>query len=121
MSRQDDCIFCKIAGGEIPSHKVYEDEDIIAFHDIAPVAPIHVLVIPKKHIASLATATAADVPLLGKMTALVGKLAADVGATDGFRLIVNTGRIGGQEVPHLHYHIISDTEPLGRMLTRQSE
>jgi histidine triad (HIT) family protein len=114
----NNCIFCKIVKGEIPSDKVYEDEEILAFRDINPVAKVHILVIPKKHIESLATATAADAPLLGKMMALTGKLAKDAGCHDGFRLIVNTDRIGGQEVPHLHLHIISDDEPLGRMLPR---
>ncbi|MDR0587377.1 MAG: histidine triad nucleotide-binding protein [Burkholderiales bacterium] len=113
---QQPCIFCKIAQGDIPAKKVYEDEEVVAFHDIHPIAPVHLLLIPKKHIPSLAKIHEADAPLLGKMMALTGKLAYDAGATHGFRLIVNTGTVGGQEVAHLHYHIIGGPEPLGRML-----
>lgn len=112
------CIFCKIAAGEIPSKKVYEDEEILAFHDISPAAPVHFLIIPKKHIASLADATSADIPVLGKMLAKVGELAKQEGCEDGFRTIVNTGRVGGQEVYHLHVHVLGGTEPLGPMLLK---
>jgi histidine triad (HIT) family protein len=112
------CIFCKIAAGEIPSKKVYEDEEILAFHDISPAAPVHFLIIPKKHIASLADATPADIPVLGKMLAKVGELAKQEGCEDGFRTIVNTGRVGGQEVYHLHVHVLGGTEPLGPMLLK---
>ncbi len=118
MAAHDDCIFCKIARGEIPSQKIYEDDDVLAFLDINPVAAVHVLLIPKKHIASLADVQEQDAPLLGKMMALVPKLAKMQKADDGFRLIVNAGKIGQQEVPHLHLHLISDAEPLGRMLAR---
>lgn len=116
MMAHNDCVFCKIVHGEIPAQKVYEDDDVLAFLDINPVAPIHVLLIPKKHIASLANVTETDAALLGKMMALVPKLAEMQKADKGFRLIVNAGSIGNQEVQHLHFHIISGPEPLGRML-----
>lgn len=101
-----DCIFCKIVAGEIPSKRVYEDEHLIAFHDIHPKAPVHVLVIPRKHIDSLAEATAADAALLGHATLTLPKIARELGLDQGFRTIVNTGPGGGQEVYHLHYHIL---------------
>lgn len=112
----DNCLFCRIARGETPCKKVYEDEDVFAFHDIEPQRPVHFLLIPKKHLTSLAEATEADIPVLGKMLALAGKLAAEQGSTDGFRTIINTGRVGGQEVPHLHIHIVGGDAPVGRML-----
>lgn len=113
-----DCIFCKIAQGEIPSKKAYEDELAYAFHDIHPLRPTHILVIPKKHIASLAEAGAEDEAILGRMLAISHKLAADNGSAEGFRAIINTGRIGGQEVPHLHLHILGGTEPVGAMVSK---
>ena len=113
-----DCIFCKIARGEVPSRKVYEDEDVLAFHDIRPQAPVHFMLIPKRHIASLAEATAADAGVLGKMMVLAGQLAREQGSTDGFRTIVNTGSIGRQDVMHLHIHIVGGPTPLGAMLPR---
>lgn len=113
-----DCIFCKIVRGEIPSNKVYEDEDILAFNDIQPQRPVHVLVIPKKHITSLATATDADAPVLGRILAKANELATAQGSPDGFRVIINTGRVGQQEVPHLHVHIVGGADPVGPMLKR---
>ena len=113
-----DCVFCKIARGEIPSKKVYEDDEILAFHDINPQAAVHFMVIPKKHIGSLADAGADDAPLLGRMFAMTGRLAREQGSPDGFRTIVNTGRIGRQDVMHLHIHVIGGNEPLGRMLPK---
>jgi histidine triad (HIT) family protein len=113
-----DCIFCKIVRGEIPSKKVYEDDDVFAFHDIHPQAPVHFMLIPKRHIASLADATSEDAGVLGRMMALAGRLAREQGSPDGFRTIVNTGRIGRQDVMHLHLHIIGGTTPLGHMLPR---
>jgi histidine triad (HIT) family protein len=118
MSSQEDCIFCKIVRGEIPSKKVFEDDDVLAFLDINPIAPVHILVIPKKHIASLAQVNETDAPLLGKMLALVPTLATAQGADDGFRVIINAGRVGQQEVPHLHIHIVGGSHPLGPMLAR---
>ena len=114
----DDCLFCRIARGDIPSRKVYEDDEIYAFHDIHPARPVHLLVIPKRHITSLATVSAADVPVLGKVLAVANQLASENGSTDGFRVIINSGRIGGQEVPHLHAHIVGGPEPVGPMLKR---
>jgi histidine triad (HIT) family protein len=114
----DDCIFCRIVRGEIPSRKVYEDDDILAFHDIHPVAPVHFLIIPKSHIPSLYEADLTHQSVLGKMLAMTGKLAREAGATDGFRTILNTGRVGRQEVYHLHLHVIGGPETLPAMLRR---
>lgn len=113
-----DCIFCKIVRGEIPSKKVYEDDDVFAFHDIHPQAPVHFMLVPKRHIASLADATPDDAGVLGRMMTLAGRLAREQGSPDGFRTIVNTGRIGRQDVMHLHLHILGGTTPLGHMLPR---
>ena len=114
----DDCLFCKIARGEIPSRKVYEDDDVMAFHDINPARPLHLLVIPKRHITSLATVVAADTPVLGRMLGVANQLATENGSPEGFRVIINTGRIGQQEVPHLHAHIVGGPDPVGPMLKR---
>ncbi|MFZ5502385.1 MAG: histidine triad nucleotide-binding protein [Pseudomonadota bacterium] len=101
-----DCIFCKIARGEIPSRKVYEDDEMFAFHDINPVAPVHFMLIPKLHLASLAEAQQAHANLLGKMLVLAPRLALEQGLEHGFRTVINTGKGGGQEVFHLHIHVI---------------
>lgn len=114
----DDCLFCKIARGDIPSRKVYEDDEIFAFHDINPARPVHLLVVPKRHITSLATSSDADVPVLGKILAVANRLATEQGSPDGFRVIINTGRVGNQEVPHLHAHIVGGPDPVGPMLKR---
>jgi len=114
-----DCIFCKIVRGEIPCKKVYEDGDILAFHDISPIAPVHFMVIPKQHIDSLATADASHAPVLGKLFSKLGELARGQGLTDGFRTIVNTGRVGQQEVYHLHVHVVGGPDRLGPMLMRK--
>jgi histidine triad (HIT) family protein len=113
-----DCIFCKIVDGKIPAKKVYEDEDILAFNDISPARPVHVLVIPKKHITSLASVAAEDTPVLGKILAKANEIAVAQGSPDGFRVIINTGRVGQQEVPHLHAHIVGGPDPVGPMLKR---
>ena len=113
-----DCIFCRIGSGEIPANKIHEDDDIVAFHDIHPVAPVHFLVIPKRHIPSMAEVQAEDSPLLGKLMTMVGKLAREQGCTEGFRTIINTGRVGRQEVYHLHIHVLGGTEVLPAMLKR---
>ncbi len=107
----EDCIFCKIIRGEIPCKKVYEDEDVLAFHDINPAAPIHFLIIPKKHIVSLANVGPEDTPLLGKLLGLVPKLAKENGCAGGFRTIINTGKDGGQAVAHLHIHVLGGPHP----------
>ena len=114
----DNCVFCKIARGETPSKKVYEDEEILGFHDINPQAPVHFMLMPKKHIASLAAATMEDAGMLGRLLALSGRLAREQGSPDGYRTIINTGRIGRQDVMHLHVHVIGGSEPLGRMLPK---
>lgn len=113
-----DCIFCRIAKGEIPSRKLYEDDDIFAFHDINPQRPVHFLIIPKAHVASLYEAGAEHEAVLGKIMAKAGELARSVGLNEGFRTLVNTGRIGGQEVFHLHVHILGGPEPVGPMVVR---
>lgn len=101
-----DCLFCRIVRGEIPCAKVYEDEEVLAFHDIHPVAPVHFMLIPKLHLASLADAEQAHAALLGRMLLLAPKLAIEQGLDQGFRTVINTGRGGGQEVFHLHVHVI---------------
>jgi histidine triad (HIT) family protein len=101
-----DCIFCKIARGEIPCRKVYEDDEVFAFHDINPVAPVHFMLIPKLHLASLADADESHAALLAKMLLLAPKLAKEQGLDNGFRTVINTGSGGGQEVFHLHVHVI---------------
>lgn len=110
-----DCIFCKIAAGEIPARKVYEDDEIFAFHDIAPWAPVHFLMIPKRHIASMAQLEAQDAALMGKVMTLAPKLALEQGCEPypdgGFRVVVNTGAHGGQEVQHLHVHVMGGPRP----------
>ena len=113
-----DCVFCKIVRGESPARKVYEDDDVLAFHDIRPHAPVHFMLIPKRHIASLAEAGESDAPVLGRIMALTGRLARENGASDGFRVIINTGRVGRQEVMHLHVHVLGGPTPFGPMLPR---
>ena len=115
-----DCVFCRIVRGEIPSRKVYEDEEILAFHDIQPVAPVHFMLVPKRHIASLADATMDDAAVLGRIMALCGRLACEQGSPEGFRTIVNTGRIGRQDVMHVHVHVIGGPNPLGPMIVRSA-
>lgn len=102
----DDCIFCKIVRGEIPSATVYEDDDVLAFNDIKPVAPVHFLIIPKIHLASLADAEEKHAALLSKMLLLAPRLAREQGLRDGFKTAINTGKGGGQLVFHLHLHVI---------------
>jgi histidine triad (HIT) family protein len=114
-----DCVFCKIIAGVIPCRKVYEDNDIFAFHDIDPIAPVHFMVVPKQHIASLADADASHADVLGKLFSQLGELARSQGLADGFRTIINTGRIGQQEVYHLHVHVVGGSDRLGPMLVRQ--
>ena len=115
-----DCIFCRIVRGEIPSRKVYEDDDVLAFHDLSPQAPVHFMLIPKRHLPSLAQATDADTAVLGKIMVLTGKLAREQGSPDGYRTIINTGRVGNQEVMHLHVHVLGGSERFGRMMPRAS-
>lgn len=108
-----DCLFCKIAAGEIPSTVVYEDEEMLAFRDIAPKAPVHILLIPKRHIGALSEVTAEDEALLGRMQVRLQQLAAQEGLlAGGFRIVSNSGPDSGQEVAHLHYHLLGG-EKLG--------
>ena len=116
-----ECIFCRIVAGEIPSRKVYEDADMFAFHDINPQAPVHFMIVPKKHVDSLADCDESHEPVLGRMFAMAGRLAREQGSTDGFRTIVNTGRVGRQDVYHLHIHILGGGDPLPRMIARDKD
>ena len=115
----ENCLFCKIVRGEIPCNKVYEDADVLAFHNIHPAAPVHFMLIPKLHIASLTEVEDKHRDLLGKMMLLVPRLAQEQGCTDGFRTVINTGHVGGQEVYHLHIHIIGGMERLPVMIHHQ--
>lgn len=101
-----DCIFCKIANGEIPSNKVYEDDQIMCFHDADPQAPVHVLIIPKKHIPSLDDLKEEDKELVGGIMLKVQDLAKDLGLDNGYRLVNNCGEDGFQTVKHLHFHLL---------------
>ena len=107
-----DCIFCKIASGQFESDVVYEDDDIIAFNDINPEAPIHILLIPKSHIESLKDAGEGEAALLGKIQLVAKELAKDRGIESGYRLVLNVGPEAGQTVDHIHYHLLG-----GRRLT----
>ena len=100
------CLFCKIIDGSIPSTAVYQDDDCYAFADIDPKAPVHVLIVPRTHIASLAEATAADAPLLGRLLEVAARIARDKGLGKGYRVVANTGPDGGQSVDHLHLHLL---------------
>ena len=102
----EDCLFCKIAAGEIPSNKLFEDDQLLAFYDIDPQAPVHFLVIPKKHISSAAALTEADGALLGHVFAVIAKLAKEQGLDNGYRVISNVGEDAGQTVKHLHFHVL---------------
>ena len=101
-----DCLFCKIVAGEIPSTKVYEDETVLAFRDIAPQAPTHILVIPKTHIASVAEITGENSPIVAHIFEVIAKIAAEEGLKDGYRVVSNCGEHAGQTVHHLHFHIL---------------
>ena len=103
-----DCLFCKIAAGDIPSNKLFEDDQLLAFYDIDPQAPVHFLVIPKKHIDSAAMLTEDDAALLGHIYAVIAQLAARLGiAENGYRVVTNVGADGGQSVKHLHFHVLA--------------
>jgi len=104
---EETCLFCKIVAGEIPSATVHEDDLVIAFDDINPVAPVHQLVIPRRHIESAAEVTQTDAEMLGRLFSVAAKLAAEAGLPQsGYRLVTNVGTDGGQSVPHLHFHLI---------------
>ena len=109
----ENCLFCKIAAGQIPSTLVYSDDEFYAFRDISPTAPVHVLIIPRKHIPRVEAAVAEDADLLGRLLLTANKIAESEGLTgDGFRYVINSGVAGGQTVFHLHLHIIG-----GRQMT----
>ncbi len=103
----ENCLFCKIAQGEIPSEKVFEDETVLAFCDIDPQAPTHILIVPKRHYTSIMDIKAEDAGLLSHLFEVANKLAKEKGLEEnGFRLVINTGKDGGQSVPHLHIHLM---------------
>lgn len=117
----DNCLFCKIARGDIPSTKVHEDDDLLVFKDIHPAAPVHLLIVPKRHVSTLSDCSDSDAPILGKMLALVPRLAERQGCaaksdgaggyTGGYKTLINAGPDGGQEVYHLHIHLIGGPRP----------
>lgn len=111
MTHDPNCIFCKIAAGQIPSRKVHEDDELIVFHDIAPWAPVHVLIVPKEHIATMYDTNDGHAAMLGRMTAMAPRLMRELGVDNGFRIVVNTGRDGGQEVGHVHMHVMGGPRP----------
>ncbi|OGS11638.1 MAG: histidine triad nucleotide-binding protein [Elusimicrobia bacterium RIFOXYA2_FULL_58_8] len=102
-----DCLFCRIAAGEINSRIVYEDQDILAFHDLNPQAPTHILIIPRRHMDRLSGAVQTDAELLGKLQLAAAKIAVSLGVEKAFRLVTNNGRAAGQSVDHLHYHLLA--------------
>lgn len=107
----ENCIFCKIVAGQIPCRKIHEDDDVLVFHDIHPVAPVHFMLIPKIHVASLDECDESHRDVLGKILILAPRLAREQGLADGFRTVINTGKGGGQEVFHLHVHVIGGNGP----------
>ena len=111
MNTESHCIFCKIVAGQIPAKKAFEDEELLVFHDIHPWAPVHVLVVPKAHITSLADVGAEHEAMLGRLLGLAPRLMRQLGVENGFRTVINTGRDGGQEVQHLHMHVLGGPRP----------
>lgn len=112
-----DCLFCMIVKGDIPSNKVYEDESVLAFRDINPQAPTHILVIPKEHIAdSAAQITSENSAAVAHIFEVIAKIAAQEGLDEGFRVITNSGKAAGQTVPHLHFHILAGTEMAEKLI-----
>ena len=112
-------IFKKIIDRQIPADIVYEDDQCLAFKDVNPQAPVHVLVIPKAHVATLYEVEMRHHEALGRMLVLAGEIARKAGAAEGFRTIINTGRVGHQEVYHVHMHVLGGPDPLGPMLHRK--
>lgn len=111
-----ECVFCQIVAGKLPSDIVYQDEEVIAFHDINPQSPTHMLIIPKKHISSLAELAEGETSLMGHMVNIANQLAKREGvAQSGYRLVVNCGQEGGQLVPHLHLHLLGGRQLSGTM------
>ena len=111
MAHDPSCIFCRIVAGEIPSKKVLEDDELIVFHDIAPWAPVHLLVIPKEHVATMYELQDRHAPLLGRMLSMAPQLRRDQGVSNGFRTLINTGADGLQEVQHVHMHVFGGPRP----------
>ena len=111
MKHDPGCIFCKIVDGSIPSRKVRDEDDFVVFHDIAPWAPVHVLMVPKEHLPTLYDAGAQHAGVLGRMLALAPALMRELGVANGFRTIINTGRDGLQEVQHVHIHVMGGPRP----------
>jgi histidine triad (HIT) family protein len=114
MSNDPNCIFCKIITGQIPSRKAFEDDELLAFHDIHPWAPVHLLIVPKVHVPTLSDIQPVHGQWLGKMLALAPRLMKEQGVTNGFRTVINTGPDGGQEVYHLHMHVYGGPRPWAR-------
>jgi histidine triad (HIT) family protein len=114
MPQDPNCVFCKIVAGQIPSKKAYEDAELLAFHDIHPWAPVHVLIIPKEHIATHYDVRPEHDALLGRMLGLAPRLMRELGVVNGFRTLINTGPDGRQEVPHLHMHVMGGPRPWAR-------
>ncbi|CAN5296750.1 histidine triad nucleotide-binding protein [soil metagenome] len=111
MSHDPNCIFCKIVEGKIPSRKVYEDDDLLVFHDIAPWAPVHLLLIPKEHVPTMYELEERHAPLLGRMLSMAPRLMREHAVTNGFRTVINTGPDGLQEVGHVHMHVMGGPRP----------
>jgi len=101
-----DCVFCRIAAGQIPARRLFEDDDVVAFHDLSPQAPVHVLVIPRRHVASLDAAEDGDVLLLGRLFAGARRAARETGIAAGYRVVTNCGASAGQSVFHIHLHVL---------------
>ncbi len=111
-----DCIFCQIVDGKIPGDILYQDGEVLAFRDINPQAPVHLLIIPKKHIASLAELTEKEIPLMGRMVSVANQLAEGEDVSEsGYRLVINCGKEGGQLVPHLHLHLLGGRQLRGQL------
>ena len=117
----EDCIFCKIINGDLPSEKYYEDNDIISIKDINPIAPVHALIIPKKHIRNLKDVTEQDIPLLRKMQFVASKLAKQLDISDGFRILNANEEKGGQTIFHMHYHLVGGWKENQNFMNSQAE
>jgi len=111
MTHDPNCVFCKIIAGQIPSRKAHEDDELLVFHDIAPWAPVHVLLGHHQHVATMYEMTPDHAPLLGRMLAMAPELMRQLGVTNGFRTLINTGEDGRQEVQHVHIHVMGGPRP----------
>ena len=111
-----DCIFCKIVAGEIPSNKVYEDDEVLAFYDISPQAPVHILVIPKQHIASVSEVNESNQELIGHIFTVISSLSKQLNLENGYRVISNCGEDAAQTVQHLHFHILAGKKMAEKMV-----